>query len=42
MAFAGYYAGGTMKARAYGDKYQIPRVTMGSNSGVDYLASVIN
>ena len=42
MAFAGYYAGGTMKARMYGDKYQIPRVTMGSNSDVSYLASVIN
>ena len=41
MGFAGYYANGSLKAKVGGDKYQIPRITMGSNSGVDYLKSII-
>lgn len=42
MAFAGSYAGGTLKAQIGGDKYQIPRITMTRNSDVSYFASVIN
>lgn len=42
LGFAGYYAGGSLKARVGADKYQIPRTTMGNESTVDYLASIIN
>lgn len=42
LGFAGYYASGSMKAKTGGDRYQIPRITMGSYSGVDYLKSVLN